>query len=168
MTHGTVLEIYTAPDAGAPMRSHTEIVAIAGRGLAGDRYTLGRGFYTATPITQGGRELTMIDLAAIEAVAEQTGMPLTTRESRRNLITTGFDLDAAIGMAFRIGEVLCEGVRPCPPCVHLDELTGKRVMPALVRTGGLRARIVEGGIIRTGDPISIVGPATGPSVRDDG
>jgi len=62
-------------------------------------------------------------------------------------------LRALIGRRFRIGSVLCEGVRDCPPCVHLVEVTGKPVLEPLVDLGGLRAAILEGGTIRAGDPI---------------
>jgi hypothetical protein len=167
MTAGTVLEIFTTSTASEPMVAHTKADAFAGKGLAGDRYALGAGFYSNNPITSGARELTLIDAGAIAQVTEQTGLPFSTIESRRNLITTGIDLDALIGQAFSVGEVVCEGVRACPPCVHLEELTGKKVMKALVRTGGLRARIVQGGTIRAGDAIELIGPAQGPSVGND-
>lgn len=161
---GTVLEIFTTAAVGKPMTPHEEVRAIAGRGIEGDRYALGTGFYSNTPITAGARELTLIDHGAIDGITAQTGIPFSTIECRRNLITSGIDLDALIGQAFTIGEVLCEGVRGCPPCVHLEELTEKKVMKALVRTGGLRARIVRGGTIRVGDAIESIGPASGPSV----
>lgn len=164
MTAGTVLEIFTASAADAPMVGHREVAAIAGKGLAGDRYALGVGFYSQNPTTAGARELTLIDAGAITRVTEATGLPFATIESRRNLITTGIDLDALIGQSFSVGDAVCEGVRSCPPCVHLEALTGKKVMNALVRTGGLRARIVQGGTIRVGDPIEATGPAKGPSV----
>jgi MOSC domain-containing protein YiiM len=167
VTAGTVLEIFTTPSASEPMVLQSEVVALAGKGLEGDRYAAEIGFYSSAPITAGGRELTLIDLRAIEEVAEQTGLPFSTVECRRNLITSGVDLDALIGKAFTVGLATCEGVRACPPCVHLEELTGKKVMKALARTGGLRARIVSGGRIRVGDPIEVVGPATGPSVSLD-
>lgn len=167
MTAGTVLEIFTTPVASGPMVPHTETTALAGQGLDGDRYALGVGFYSQNPTTAGARELTLIDRSAISDVVQQTGLPFSTIECRRNLITTGIDLDALIGRTFTVGDVVCEGVRGCPPCVHLEELTGKKVMPALVRTGGLRARIVQGGIIRVGDPIESTGPAAGPSVESD-
>ncbi len=160
---GTVLEIFTTPALGEPMRPHEEARAIAGGGLEGDRYALGTGFYSSTPTTAGARELTLIDLGAIDGVTAQTGIPFSTIESRRNIVTSGVDLDALIGQAFTVGEVLCEGVRGCPPCIHLEELTEKRVMKALARTGGLRARIVRGGMIRVGDAIESTGPAAGPS-----
>ena len=167
MTAGTVLEIFTTSAANEPMVGHVEAEAISGMALAGDRYALGVGFYSNNPITSGARELTLIDASAITQVTEETGLPFSTIESRRNLITTGVDLDALIGQAFTIGNVVCEGVRAYPPCVHLEELTGKKVMKALVRTGGLRARIVTGGTIRVGDAIEMIGPAAGPSVEND-
>jgi MOSC domain-containing protein YiiM len=58
-----------------------------------------------------------------------------------------------LGKRFRIGEVVCEGVRLCPPCTHLEDVTGKPVMPPLVHRGGIRARIVAGGWIRVGDAV---------------
>jgi len=36
---------------------------------------------------------------------------------------------------------------------HLDELLGTSVIAAIARRGGLRARIVTGGVIHLGDPI---------------
>ena len=150
------------------MVSRKEVVALAGSGLEGDRYASGIGFYSKIPITPGARELTLIDLGAVSAAAEQAGVPFSTVDCRRNLITSGIDLDALIGKTFTVGEVTCEGVRPCPPCVHLEALTGKKVMKALAHTGGLRARIVNGGTIRAGDQIDVVGPATGPSVSANG
>lgn len=167
MTAGTVLEIFTTSAANAPMIGQQAAEALPGKGLTGDRYARGVGFYSNTPTTAGARELTLIDASAITQVTEETGLPFSTVESRRNLITSGIELDALIGQTFTVGEVVCEGVRACPPCVHLEELTGKKVMRALVRTGGLRARIVQGGTIRVGDAIEAIGPAAGPSVRND-
>lgn len=167
MTAGTVLEIFTTPDASAPMVSQVEAVALPGRGLAGDRYALGIGFYSQIPTTAGARELTLIDRDAIAQVTEETGLPFSAIECRRNLITNGIDLDGLIGQQFSIGDVICEGVRGCPPCVHLEELTDKKVMKALARTGGLRARIVQGGTMRVGDRIVVRGPAQGPTVGND-
>ena len=151
---GHVVAIFVTLEAGAPMRSVETAVAVAGAGLDGDRYRTGTGFYSATPTTPGARELTLI---AEEALAElaRDGFPLAPGEHRRNIATRGVDLDPLLGRRFRIGGVLCEGVRACPPCNHLEELTGKAVLKPMVDRGGLRARIVEGGTIRAGDQITI-------------
>ncbi len=64
-------------------------------------------------------------------------------------------MNELIGKRFRMGEVVCEGIRICEPCTYLEKLTGKRVMRPLVHKGGLRARIVSGGTVRIGDRILI-------------
>ena len=127
--------------------------AIAGEGLVGDRYREGSGFYSSTPTDPGARELTLIAEESLAAVLKDTGIVLGPEEHRRNITTRGMSLESLLGTRFRIGEVVCEGVRPCPPCTHLEEITGKHVMKPLVHRGGVRARIVEGGCIRVGDPI---------------
>ena len=151
---GEVVAIAIATGAGEPMQRVTEAEAIAGQGLAGDRYQTGAGFYSATPTDPGARELTLIEEEALAAVQEETGIALGVDEHRRNITTRGIRVDPLLGQRFRIGEVLCEGVRACPPCNHLEEVTGKAVLAPLVRRGGLRARIVTGGMIRQGDAIA--------------
>lgn len=151
--HGEVVAIHIAAGAGQPMQALSEAEAIAGEGLIGDRYRDGTGFYSATPTTTGARELTLIAEEALVAVAAETGITLQWDEHRRNITTRGIDLDPLLGQRFRIGDVLCEGVRPCPPCTHLEEITGKPVMPPLVHRGGIRARIVEGGLVKIGDVV---------------
>ena len=56
----------------------------------------------------------------------------------------------------RIGEVLLRGMRLCEPCDHLESLTRPGVREALIHRGGLRAQILEGGVIRVGDPIALI------------
>jgi len=159
---GTIQGIYIAPEAEAPMQSLAAVTAIAGIGLEGDRYAKGIGFYSPTPTTPGARQITLIAAEAIAAAADAAGVSFDPVESRRNLVTSGADLKALLGKRFSIGGVICEGVRDCPPCVHLDALTGKRLMPHLIWTGGLRARIVVGGEIAVGNDIVVTGEAEGP------
>ncbi|MCA1647227.1 MAG: hypothetical protein LC797_17810, partial [Chloroflexi bacterium] len=59
-----------------------------------------------------------------------------------------------LGRRFHVGAVLLEGVKDCPPCEHLEGLLGKPLLQPLVDRGGLRARIVQGGTIRVGDPLT--------------
>lgn len=150
---GTVVAIHVAGEAGAPMRELSEVAAIAGAGLEGDRYRAGIGFYSDRP---GSRQLTLIEAEALEAVAAETGIALAFAESRRNLTTRGLPLNDLVGRRFRVGAVLCAGIRLCPPCTRLEELTGRPVMPPLIDRGGLRADILESGTIRRGDPIQVV------------
>ncbi len=80
---GSVVSIHVAPDAGAPMVVVAEARALAGRGLEGDRYALRRGHYSPNP-SVGGRELTLIESEALEALGE-LGVKLSAAETRRNV-----------------------------------------------------------------------------------
>ena len=53
-------------------------------------------------------------------------MPLTPGDTRRNLVTTGVDLPALVGRWFAVGDALLFGMKRCPPCTHLERLTGLR------------------------------------------
>ncbi len=46
MTEGQLLAMFIAPDKQAPMEERAEVRAIAGLGLEGDRYLLGRGTFS--------------------------------------------------------------------------------------------------------------------------
>ncbi len=153
---GRVEAIHISRVAGAPMEAKDAVEAIAGGGLAGDRYQTGAGFYSARPRADGGREVTLIEAEALAALAAEHGITLTAADSRRNLTTRGVRLTGLIGLRFRIGEVVCEGIDDCPPCQHLVEVTGRPVLAPLAGRGGLRARIVVGGWLRVGDAITLV------------
>ena len=153
---GEVVAIHITDSAGQPMCALESAVALTGQGLQGDRYANGVGFYSDVPTDPGARELTLIAEEALAAIAVETGIEIPLHEHRRNLTTRGIDVDALLGQRFQIGEVICEGVRACPPCNHLDELTGKPLLKPLARRGGLRARIVTGGVLRIGDRIAPV------------
>src|SRR5688572_15032861 len=122
---GEVVAIFVAPAMGAPMREIEEANAVAGAGLEGDRYRDGAGFYTPIP---GPRQLTLIEVETLDHLAAEHGIAFAPHESRRNLTPRGVRLNDLVGKRFTIGEVLCEGIRLCPPCNRLEELTGKPVL----------------------------------------
>jgi MOSC domain-containing protein YiiM len=135
------------------MIPHERVMAIAGRGLMGDRYANGTGFYSARPLPGGARELTLIEQESLDEIEAESGIRLENVECRRNVVVSGVKLHELIGKRFTIGAVICEGVRDCPPCEHLEELTGKQVMKPMARRGGLRANILTDGEIAVGDAI---------------
>lgn len=157
MTHGTVVSINIAVDRGQPMRSVPQVRAVAGRGLEGDRF-----FRTDAPDTEPrpDRELTLIEAEAIEALAREHGVRLEPKDARRNIVTRGVALNDLVGREFTVGGVRLRGLRLCEPCAHLAQLTDERVLSGLVHRGGLRAQILNDGLIRVGDrvePRSITG-----------
>lgn len=103
-----------------------------------------------------GKELTLIAREALEYLLKEHGIDLKPNETRRNVLTSGIDLNQLVGREFTIGSVRAKGVRLCEPCCDLVSYTGKQVLPALVHRGGLRAGILTEGTIRTGDAIRAV------------
>lgn len=100
-----------------------------------------------------GKELTLIASEMLDLLAREHGIPLGGCESRRNVLTSGIDLNALVGREFQLGAVRAKGIRLCEPCSDLVAYTGKNVLPAMVHRGGLRAGILTEGLIRPGDPI---------------
>ncbi len=153
---GVVSAMHIAREAAGPMVSVSEVRAVPGQGLEGDRYFRKTGTYSSHPST--GREVTLIEAEAVEAIAQEAGIVLAPGTSRRNITTHGVPLNHLVGRQFRVGEVLLEGLRLCEPCGHLESLTQAGVREGLIHRGGLRARILTEGLIRLGDPIQPVLP----------
>jgi hypothetical protein len=142
------------------MQSIDEVRAFPGRGLEGDRYFAGTGFYSSTP-SYGGREVTLIEIEAVEALfggvlgaeGKRLGIKLAAADARRNITTSGVPLNHLVDSEFFVGGVLMRGTRLCEPCKHLDDLTQHGVMSGLIHRGGLRAQILSEGVIRVGDTV---------------
>jgi len=164
--NGIVEAIAVSTQAEKAMELRQSSVAVAGRGLDGDRYAIGIGTYSDTP--GGGRDLTLIEAEALDMLRAERGVSLAPDEHRRNVTTRGLDLNALVGKRFAVGEVLCEGVRLCEPCDHLEALTGKDVLQPLVHRGGLRANILVGGVVRVGDAVMEAPAAVAESVSEAG
>jgi MOSC domain-containing protein YiiM len=152
MWNGKLLSIHIAATAGAPMEAIDRIRAVAGRGLEGDRYYKGEGFYSwfAGPI----REVSLIEAEVLEALERDHRLALPPGETRRNLLTQGVPLGHLVGRTFRVGMVLMRGVEICEPCKHLVDVTSnKRLLAPLIHRGGLHAQILSDGLIQIGDAI---------------
>jgi MOSC domain-containing protein YiiM len=150
MSEGRVEGIFICGEASVPMTALDAARALAGQGLEGDRYQKGIGFYSDG---QDGRQLTLIEAEDLERLELEHGVRLEQLECRRNLVTRGIALPALIGKHFRVGAVECLGIRMCPPCVHLEELTRPGPLRGLARSGGIRAHILNDGEIRIGDSV---------------
>jgi MOSC domain-containing protein YiiM len=158
---GRIVGIYTAPAKGALMQHHDEIEAVAGLGLAGDRYADAVGKYSGTRRPDHERAVTLIEREAVTAVQADSGTELGEDETRRNLVTEDVPLNHLVGRTFRVGSVTMRGVDLAEPCAYLESLTRRGVCDALVHRGGLRAEILIGGRIRVGDVVTDVGGGIG-------
>jgi len=146
--------IHIAPSAKATLVAVSEAVAVAGEGLRGDRYAMGVGTFSNWP---KDHELTLIEAEVIDRLASEHELRLAPGETRRNITTRGVRLNDLVGRSFHLGsEVICTGTRLCEPCAHLEVVTGRQGLCRLmIGRGGLRARILVGGVIRAGDGVAL-------------
>lgn len=149
---GRLLHIHLAEKGRAPMQAVSEVRALPGLGLEGDRYATGRGHYSEFPDI---REVTLIEVETLQALARDHAITLDPAEHRRNLTVEDVPLNHLVGRRFRVGEVLLEGGRLNTPCRYLDLVTGKAVCDLMTHRSGLNCRIVEGGLLRLGDAIRL-------------
>ena len=148
---GCVEAIWTAPEGSADMERHTEVAALADRGLSGDRYATGRGHYSGFDECQ----VTVLASEALAEIQKRFGIDLSDGRHRRNVVVSGVDLDALLGLRFYAGNAVFEGTRPRPPCRHLEELASEEGVARALAGGraGICADVVEGGTVGVGDTV---------------
>ena len=151
---GVVEGIYVASEGGAPMERVEEAEALKGCGLEGDRYCSGTGHWS-----RFGRdcEVTFVEAEDLERIEKETGLRVKDGEHRRNIVTRGVSLEDLRRAWFRIGEVVFGNGRPCSVCRHVERLTEPGMTRALRGRGGMCAKVLEGGRVRSGDAIVISG-----------
>jgi len=151
LAHASLVAIQIAPQAEGRLESVPEVRAIPGKGLEGDRYFRGEGSFSKNP--GGGRQVTLIASEMLELLQSEHGITLPASETRRNLVTKGVALNDLVGQVFQVGAVRMKGVRLAEPCNHLERLTRPGVLKGLVHRAGLRADILDEGVLRVGDAI---------------
>jgi MOSC domain-containing protein YiiM len=153
--------IFIASSAGESMQRVAEVEALAGRGLAGDRYAIGTGYYTPRNVCQ----VTLIEAEALERMLAK-GVSAASGEHRRNLVTRGIQLEELRGRRFTVGAAVLEYDRTRPPCAYLERLTQPGMTRAMGEGAGICVSVVESGGIREGDPIVLLPtPAARPLRR---
>ncbi|HVJ44913.1 MAG TPA: molybdenum cofactor biosynthesis protein MoaE [Luteolibacter sp.] len=128
-----------------PIHSVEEVECVAGMGLKGDRY------FGFKEDFKG--QVSFFDADVIDAVRREFNLPdLPGSIFRRNLIVRGADLSQWSGKRFRFQGVEFEGSEECKPCYWMDQAAAPGVEEFLKGNsrGGLRARILSDGTLRTG------------------
>ncbi|MGH2807489.1 MAG: MOSC domain-containing protein [Actinomycetota bacterium] len=150
---GAVDAIFIAEANGRPMNGLDKIIAVEGRGLEGDRYFNKTGTYSKDLGPE--RQVTLIEVEAIEAVERDAGLQLDKAETRRNIVTRGVPLNHLVDREFTVGDAVFRGIELCEPCRHLSQIAEKSLIKPLVHRGGLNAEIIGGGTIRIGDTVRL-------------
>jgi MOSC domain-containing protein YiiM len=152
MPTGTILQV-SIGRGGLPKRAIPE-GNITPLGLAGDDQ--------AHPEIHGGQQQAVL-LVSSEGIAELTaqGYPLYPGALGENITTTGLDRKQwRAGQRWRIGSVaIVELTKLRAPCSQLS-VYGPGIQKAIyadgLALGGFYASVVQPGIVRPGDPISLL------------
>lgn len=134
---------------GGPAGEHGVVAVdavecVAGSGLRGDR------FFDHKPDYPG--QITFFSMEVFEDLCASLGASdVPPSAVRRNAFTRGVDLNELIDREFEIQGVRFRGSAECSPCYWMDEAIGPGAEVWLKGRGGLRARILSDGWLRTGN-----------------
>jgi MOSC domain-containing protein YiiM len=143
---GRVIWLGLRPERRADMIEVQTVELETARGIVGDHY---QGL-------SGQRQVTLIGEENLRAIASFLGadMPVAPDLVRRNIVVAGLNLLALKEHRFRIGNVLLETSGECHPCSRMEEVLGIGGYNAMRGQGGITARVIEGGPVATGDPVT--------------
>ena len=132
-----VQNLFRAPRKHVPMEELREARALADFGLEGCAH--------AQP--GGTRQVLLVDRETLDAMELRPGV------LRENITTVGLNVNSLqIGQHLRLGEARLEVTMVCTPCNQME-----RIRPGLRKElwgrRGMLCRVLEGGLIRPGDPI---------------
>lgn len=133
----------------APVTVVSEAAAQAGRGLVGD--------HRADKTPGSGRQITLISREFIDQAAHYLGRDsIDPALLRRNLVIAGVNLHLLRHQPFRIGDVRLQAGALCHPCSRMEEALGSGGVAAMYGHGGLCCRVLNDGILRVGDAVTVV------------
>jgi MOSC domain-containing protein YiiM len=119
------------------------IQLVSGKGIVGDR------FFEYEEDYKG--QITFFDWAVyLRVMNEVVKGELDPGKFRRNVLLEGVDLNTLIGKRFSLNEIEFTGSCECSPCFWMDEACAGGTLEFLVGRGGLRARILDDGVLKPG------------------
>ncbi|MGD8605502.1 MAG: hypothetical protein PVF49_13120 [Anaerolineales bacterium] len=145
MSEARVESIHVYPVEGGPGQRAPEIEIRTDHGIVGD--------HRSKPDSK--RQLTLIDSAVLDDVARIVGKDIPDGASRRQVRVSGLDLNTTIGKTLTLGDVTIKVETDCPPCNIMETAIGPGARQALQGRAGVCCRVVDGGILREGDPLHV-------------
>ena len=125
-----------------PMIETSEIECVAGRGIRGDRYFDFKDDYKG--------QITFFSLEVFDELCSAMQIQACSPSlARRNVITHSVDLNELIGQEFEVQGVRFLGMEECRPCYWMDGAFAPGAQEFLKGRGGLRAKILTNGKLRS-------------------
>lgn len=141
------------PTRRAEVQRLPEVQMLENIGLLGD--------HGKTPETRlsgsGKRQVTLVQAEHLPVIAALAGLEVVTPELlRRNVVVSGISLLALKDRRFQLGQVILEGTGECHPCSRMEENLGPGGYNAVRGHGGITARVIQGGVVRLGDSVTVL------------
>ncbi len=132
-----VQNLFRATKKRLPMEELAEVQAVTDAGFEGCAH--------ARPASK--RQVLLVDRETLEAMDLRPGI------IRENITTDGLNVNSLlIGQLLRIGRARLEVSAVCTPCDQMEAIR-PGLRKELWRRRGMLCRVLEGGVIRRGDPI---------------
>jgi len=118
------------------------IECVTGRGIRGDRYFDFKEDYKG--------QITFFSLEVFDELCGAMQLQdCSPALARRNVMIRGVDLNQLIGQEFEVQGVHLYGVQECAPCYWMDRAIAPGTQEFLKGRGGLRAKILSDGKLRS-------------------
>ncbi|VVQ35902.1 hypothetical protein PS943_04510 [Pseudomonas fluorescens] len=147
---GRVRWIGVRPQSRSQMIELDAVEARLEAGLTGDH---------TRPGVRNARQVTLIQWEHLAVINSLMGRPedkpVLPNDLRRNLVISGINLFSLKGRRFRIGQAIFETTGWCQPCARLENNLGPGTFQAVRGHGGITARVLQSGIIRLDDTVSV-------------
>jgi MOSC domain-containing protein YiiM len=122
------------------------IECVTGRGIRGDRYFDFKDDYKG--------QITFFSLDVFDDLCAALALhDCSPAAARRNVITRGVDLNGFIGNEFEVQGVYLYGTEESAPCYWMDQAFAPGAKDFLKGRGGLRAKILSDGGLRSNSPV---------------
>jgi MOSC domain-containing protein YiiM len=118
-----------------------DVECVAGQGLRGDRFFGHQENYKG--------QVTFFSVEVYRGLCEHLNIhDKAPKILRRNVLTSGINLNSLVGKEFDLQGIRFAGVAECSPCFWMNEAFGPGAEDYLRGHGGLRARILTTGLLR--------------------
>lgn len=144
--------IYVCENAGEKIQAVNSAYAVVDKGLQGDRYFNGTGYWD--PVE--GCQVTLITEHDLKLASKGNQLAMHQGQHRRNLVISGIKTARLKDRQFQIGEAIFEYHKPRPPCGYLNQVEGKGMAKALSYNSGICIKVIRSGTVRVNDQLIIL------------